>query len=150
MFQHFLENVVTFFNENVEPTFFNQHFSEKSCINIFRETTAAVRLGQRRGATEARGGSGVVRRPPRPRRRAVCREGSGERERWVRVRERSYGYELLRKSQTLEFVGEKTSGSSAPSQTAPFRRYAHIKWQNKPNLKPTRRPTGPTLETPKP
>jgi hypothetical protein len=39
MFQHFLENVVTFFNENVEPTFFNQHFSEKSCINIFREKT---------------------------------------------------------------------------------------------------------------
>jgi hypothetical protein len=35
MFQHVLENVVTFFNENVEPTFFNQHFSEKSCINIF-------------------------------------------------------------------------------------------------------------------
>jgi hypothetical protein len=39
MFQHFLENVVTFFNKNVEPTFFNQHFSEKSCINIFREKT---------------------------------------------------------------------------------------------------------------
>jgi hypothetical protein len=35
MFQHVLENVVTFFNENVEPTFFNQHFSKKSCINIF-------------------------------------------------------------------------------------------------------------------
>jgi hypothetical protein len=37
-----LENVSTFFkkycnifNENVEPTFFNQHFSEKSYINIF-------------------------------------------------------------------------------------------------------------------
>jgi hypothetical protein len=29
--------MLTFFNENVEPTFFNQHFSEKSYINIFRE-----------------------------------------------------------------------------------------------------------------
>jgi hypothetical protein len=25
--------------ENVEPTFFNQHFSDKSCITIFQEKT---------------------------------------------------------------------------------------------------------------
>jgi hypothetical protein len=42
MFQHFLENVVTFFNENAEPTFFweelYQHFSRENVrFNIFAE-----------------------------------------------------------------------------------------------------------------